>query len=182
MTWSSRISSWVGLSRRLEGSLSKDGVVGVYTGVVRPLAIHHLEDIANREKKAIEGTEECRVGVYDVSVAVGPRRRRLILQPGSDDMMRLLSHSCNPNSYLDMDEEKGRAGMVAMRDVSVGEELTWSYGASTESAKEARSVRCACASCREVDDWSMRAPLYVRGRPEGCINAGCCRCYDLKRM
>ena len=73
--------------------------------------------------------------------------------------MSLMSHSCHPNCVLEMEGGR-RAVMRTMSDVPAGEELTWSYGAVTESAREAKSMRCLCTSCRKMER-STRALLYM---------------------
>ena len=132
-----------------------DGFVGRIVRAKRRLGI------VLAKKKPVGATGEREGGVYDVSVEVevGGRKRCLILQPGDNDLMSLMSHSCIPNCELDV-EGDGRAVMRTKVDVSDGEELTWSYEAVTESQEEASRVRCCCAACRKIE-WSERAFLYT---------------------
>ena len=68
---------------------------------------------------------------------------------------RWFNHSCEPNTEVmsswDPDQRVVRAWWVALRDIEVGEEITYAYGFAAEVAEP-----CACgtASCRGliVDD------------------------------
>jgi hypothetical protein len=70
-----------------------------------------------------------------------------------DDLADCANHSCNPNAGL-----RGQISLIAMRDISPGEEICFDY-ATCDSHPEFR-MQCACGSpnCRhEVtgDDWKI---------------------------
>ena len=72
----------------------------------------------------------------------------------SDEMPEpgdMLNHSCEPNAGL-----KGSALLVAMRDIAVGEEITFDYAMC--DASDYDEFRCLCGepTCREIvtgSDW-----------------------------
>lgn len=66
-----------------------------------------------------------------------------------DELPRLINHSCEPNSLL-----RGIAELVAIRDIAVGEEITYDYS-TTVGPNISRSLwemPCSCGStrCRRV--------------------------------
>lgn len=82
---------------------------------------------------------------------------------------RWINHSCEPNSEVcsrwDHDEDTVRAWWVALRDIEVGEELTYDYAFNADVAEP-----CACGAptCRGliVDDDPenlARLPEHLRG-------------------
>ena len=81
---------------------------------------------------------------------------------------RWFNHSCDPNSevlgHWDAEAQTMRAWWVALRDIEVGEEITYDYGFNAEVAEP-----CACGSplCRGViaDDTPenlARLPEHLR--------------------
>lgn len=80
-----------------------------------------------------------------------------------DETSRTFNHSCDPNCYL-----RGRSDLVAMRDIAVGEELTYDYS-TTMDDDEAKIVAhghelwtcpCTCGSknCRGIIDQFRTLP------------------------
>ena len=66
--------------------------------------------------------------------------KRAIDASGSTDPLRFTNHSCQPNAVLRI--RQGRVEFYAMREVTVGEELTVNYG---ETHHEGR-LRCRCGA------------------------------------
>jgi SET domain-containing protein len=72
----------------------------------------------------------------------------------SDEMPEpgdMLNHSCEPNAGL-----KGSALLVAMRDIAVGEEITFDYAMCDASDYDEFSCMCGVPTCRQVvtgADW-----------------------------
>lgn len=64
---------------------------------------------------------------------------------------RWFNHSCDPNSEVcskwDREAQTIRAWWVALRDIPVGEEITYDYGFAAEVAEP---CYCGAASCRGV--------------------------------
>ena len=63
----------------------------------------------------------------------------------------MLNHSCEPNAGL-----KGSALLVAMRDIAVGEEITFDYAMCDASDYDEFSCMCGVPTCRQVvtgADW-----------------------------
>ncbi|MSR86073.1 SET domain-containing protein-lysine N-methyltransferase [Candidatus Woesearchaeota archaeon] len=56
----------------------------------------------------------------------------------------LVNHSCNPNTGISRD-----TFLIAIKDISVEEEITWDYSTSVDTGW---TMRCACEekSCRKV--------------------------------
>jgi hypothetical protein len=76
---------------------------------------------------------------------------------------RWFNHSCEPNTEVaskwDPGENTVRAWWVAVRDIEVGEEITYDYGFAAEVAEP---CACGAASCRGViveDDPDVQAKL-----------------------
>ncbi len=67
------------------------------------------------------------------------------------DQTRWFNHSCDPNTEVcsswDADSRSIRAWWVALRDIPVGEEITYDYAFVAEVAE---ACRCGAASCRGV--------------------------------
>ena len=92
-----------------------------------------------------------------VSVAEGRRRvqgrqrimlvelsaSRAIDATRSDDPMRFTNHSCRPNARIAV--EDGAVLFFALRDISLGEEITVAYGATHHEGRLA--CRCGQSSC-----------------------------------
>ncbi len=62
----------------------------------------------------------------------------------SSDPLRFTNHSCRPNAVLRI--RQGRVEIYAMRDISVGEEITCDYGETHHEGKLA--CRCGAPGCR----------------------------------
>lgn len=64
-----------------------------------------------------------------------------------------INHSCNPNCGI-----KGKIRIVAMRDIELGEEITFDY-AMSESSKYKMKCQCGDSNCRKVitgEDWKNK--------------------------
>ena len=61
----------------------------------------------------------------------------------STDPLRFTNHSCQPNAVLRI--RQGRVEFYAMRDVTVGEELTVNYGETHHEGK--LTCRCGAPGC-----------------------------------
>lgn len=70
-----------------------------------------------------------------------------------------VNHSCSPNAGL-----SGQIGLVAMRDISAGEEVTYDYAMSDGSPYDEFTCGCGSVECRgrvSGDDWK-RSELWQR--------------------
>jgi hypothetical protein len=70
-----------------------------------------------------------------------------------------VNHSCEPNSGL-----SGQISLVAMRDITSGEEITYDYAMSDGSSYDEFECGCGSPSCRgrvSGDDWK-RGELWQR--------------------
>jgi len=94
------------------------------------------ESISVREaRRRAKGLE--RIMIVEVS------DRRAIDASHSQDPLRFVNHSCQPNAVLRI--RQGRVEFYALRDVAPGEELTAHYG---ESHHEGRlTCRCGAPGC-----------------------------------
>jgi len=99
-------------------------------------------------KKPIRSGET--ILVFGGKEIVNPRTDNYILQTGKNKYMRVngrerfVNHSCNPNSGL-----KNSTTLVAIRDISKGDEITFDY--STCVGDEWK-MKCLCKSknCRKI--------------------------------
>lgn len=96
-----------------------------------------------------------------------PLSDELFLAPQKDsprDEVRkiklFINHSCNPNCGI-----RGEITGVAMRDIKIGEEITFDYAMLDDEEDERYNFPCTCRSnCREVitgKDW-LRRDLQVK--------------------
>ena len=60
------------------------------------------------------------------------------------NLARFLNHSCSPN--CDAERIEGRIWIVARRDISPGDEVTFNYGYTLEDYRE-HPCRCGAAEC-----------------------------------
>ncbi len=70
-----------------------------------------------------------------------------------------VNHSCNPNAGL-----SGQIGLVAMRDIKIGEEVCFDYAMSDTMDYDAFDCLCGASTCRgkvSGKDW-MRPELQKR--------------------
>lgn len=66
---------------------------------------------------------------------------------------RWINHSCEPNCEAQEDEEGGRVYVVALRDITKGEELLYDYGLViddeiTDTLKDQYRCLCGAPACR----------------------------------
>lgn len=78
----------------------------------------------------------------------------LYLAPISmDEPADFVNHSCDPNCGL-----SGQIGLVAMRDIRPGEEITFDYAMSDSSAFDEFECSCGSYNCRKKitgNDWAL---------------------------
>ncbi len=59
---------------------------------------------------------------------------------------RFLNHSCAPNCETELDEEEGEVWVLALRDLTAGEELSFNYGYDLSEYRE-HTCRCGAPEC-----------------------------------
>lgn len=74
-----------------------------------------------------------------------------------DEISRTFNHSCEPNSYI-----KGKNELIALRDITVGEEITYDYSTTmndneekiVSAGRDLWTCECNCGSknCRGIID------------------------------
>jgi uncharacterized protein len=84
-----------------------------------------------------------------------------------DDVSRTFNHSCSPNSYI-----RGKNELVGMRDIVMGEEITYDYSTTmndnekkiVDAGLELWTCKCNCGSknCREIIDQFKTLPEELR--------------------
>lgn len=90
--------------------------------------------LAEGRRRAAELT---RIMIVEIS------QRHAVDLAGSSDPMRFTNHSCQPNARLSI--QGGRIEFYALRDITVGEEVTVAYG---ETHHEGRlTCRCGATGC-----------------------------------
>lgn len=82
----------------------------------------------------------------------------------SNGNARFINHSCEPNCGV-----KNLFQIVAMRDISAGEELTWDYE-MTENWFWRMECRCGTPSCRKIIGAFDNMPREVREKYKGYIS------------
>ena len=83
----------------------------------------------------------------------------------SKGLARYFNHSCEPNCGI-----KGKFRLVAMRDISKGEALTWDYEMTEKSDWWKMKCKCGTASCRKVIGNYSRMPKAIRRKYQGYIS------------
>jgi SET domain-containing protein len=98
--------------------------------------------------------------VKNHAIQIGPTTFR-----DSTGAGRYLSHSCEPNCGV-----KGENRIVAMRDISAGEELSFDY-AMTEDSDWTMQCDCGSDLCRGIVTGYRDLPAEFRARYEGYISS-----------
>lgn len=122
----------------------------------REYGVYAIEAIHKDEAIAMWGGEIVR---HEKFAALPERLRRLSLQVEEELFIVALSegpgdyvnHSCEPNGGM-----RGQIELVAMRDISVGEEITFDYAMSDGSDYDEFTCECGAPNCRGVvrgTDW-----------------------------
>ena len=103
------------------------------------------------------------------AVQFAPRKWRL-----SKGSATKLNHSCEPNCGI-----KNLFDVVAMRDIKIGEELTWDYE-MIEDNESGWQMRCKCGtkSCRKLIGAYRNMPQSVRTKYKGYISEWLTRKYN----
>lgn len=79
----------------------------------------------------------------------------LFMAPVQTEAADFVNHSCNPNAGL-----SGQIGLVAMRAIAVGEEITYDYAMSDGSTYDEFDCLCGQPDCRKHitgNDWKLPA-------------------------
>ena len=63
---------------------------------------------------------------------------------GTDNLARYINHSCSPNAEARF--EQGEVWIVALRDIAVGEEITFNYSYDLEDYKN-HPCYCGASTC-----------------------------------
>ncbi len=78
--------------------------------------------------------------LYDHCIQFEERKWR-----DSEGLARFINHSCNPNCGI-----KNRFDVVAMRDISPGEQLFWDYEMTEDHPFWRMECRCGNQDCRAI--------------------------------
>jgi uncharacterized protein len=143
------------LSSKLEGRPKPNGSGnGIYT----------LKPIKKGELVAVFGGV---VYEWDAFIHLPDRERSLCIQVEDRHFLvprpigegDYVNHSCNPNAGL-----SGQIGLVAMRDIKIGEEVCFDYAMSDTMPYDEFECGCGAATCRGTvtgNDW-QRPELQKR--------------------
>ena len=143
------------LSSKLEGRPKADGSGN---------GIYSLEPIKKGELVAVFGGV---VYEWDAFIHLPDRERSLCIQVEDRHFLvprpigegDYVNHSCNPNAGL-----SGQIGLVAMRDIKIGEEVCFDYAMSDTMPYDEFNCGCGAATCRGTvggNDW-QRPELQKR--------------------
>jgi hypothetical protein len=80
-------------------------------------------------------------------------------------MARYINHSCEPNCGI-----KGLFKIVAMRDIDVGEEVTWDYEMTEDSDVWRMQCHCGSENCRGEIGAYRNMPQETREKYRGYIS------------
>ena len=143
------------LSSKLEGRPKANGSGN---------GIYSLEPIKKGELVAVFGGV---VYEWDAFIHLPDRERSLCIQVEDRHFLvprpigegDYVNHSCNPNAGL-----SGQIGLVAMRDIKIGEEVCFDYAMSDTMAYDEFDCLCGASTCRSKvggNDW-QRPELQKR--------------------
>jgi hypothetical protein len=143
------------LSSKLEGRPKPDGSGN---------GIFALEPIRKGELVAVFGGV---VYEWDAFIHLPDRERSLCIQVEDRHFLvprpigegDYVNHSCNPNAGL-----SGQIGLVAMRDIKIGEEVCFDYAMSDTMPYDEFECGCGAVNCRGMisgNDW-QRPELQKR--------------------
>lgn len=90
----------------------------------------------------------------------------------SAGIARLINHSCEPNAGI-----KNLFDVVAMREISPGEEITWDYGMSEDSKWEMECL-CNTSSCRKTIGNYQKIPEEIKEKYTGYISEWLIKKYE----
>ena len=135
------------LSSKLEGRPKADGSGN---------GIYSLEPIKKGELVAVFGGV---VYEWDAFIHLPDRERSLCIQVEDRHFLvprpigegDYVNHSCNPNAGL-----SGQIGLVAMRDIKIGEEVCFDYAMSDTMPYDEFECGCGSSNCRgkiSGNDW-----------------------------
>ena len=100
----------------------------------------------------------------------------IFLGPSTREPGDSINHSCEPNCGM-----RNATSIVAMRDIAIGEELTFDYAMSDASSYDEFDCNCGTALCRgrvKADDWRLDT---VRHRYTGFFSPYIQRKIDAER-
>jgi len=83
----------------------------------------------------------------------------------SKGIAKLVNHSCEPNCGI-----KDLFKVVAMRDVEVGEEITWDYEMTEKNPWWRMKCECGSADCRKEIGNFENMPEKIRQKYKGYIS------------
>ncbi|MCZ2127232.1 MAG: SET domain-containing protein-lysine N-methyltransferase [Anaerolineales bacterium] len=122
-------------------------------------AVYALAPIAKGELVSLWGGDVVHQSELDYSMprlterAIQIDEELYLLTAAEKEPNDCFNHSCDPNLGF-----SGQVGLVAMRDVKAGEELTFDYATSDGSAYDEFECRCGAKNCRGKvtgADWSL---------------------------
>lgn len=122
-------------------NIAKGELIAVWGG--RITTARHFHDLPEEVRKlSLQIEEEC-----------------FLVPQGGENAADYINHSCDPNAGM-----SGQIIVVAMRDISVGEEICYDYAMSDGSGYDEFPCACGARNCRGQvtgQDW-MRRELWKR--------------------
>lgn len=114
------------------------GGIGLYTSVPLKKGTYIIEYTG---EKITEEEANRRGGKYLFTI----NSRWTIDGKDRKNTARYINHSCKPNCEAQI--KKGRVLIYALKNISVGEELTFDYGEEYLNDKDTMPHGCRCAEC-----------------------------------
>lgn len=178
---------WRKRSNRHQPSIVPEG--GRQRMVVENSKIHHLGAFASEGVRKGDKIRIMSGDIIDFAEVMRRIKRGKItpddpLQIDTDLFIDLdpsslaINHSCNPNAGI-----KGRDELIAIRDILVGEEVTFDYSATVSCSVEpsAWTMKCNCSSenCRSIigNVLSIPKPLLM-----GYLQMGALQNYIIEEL
>lgn len=134
------------LSPKATARLKSHREYGVYA--IAPIEKGELIDMFGGEVVTKEKFDTLPDRLRRLSIQVEENLFLVALNEGPGDYV---NHSCDPNGGL-----SGQIGLVALRDIAVGEEITFDYAMSDSTDYDEFQCECGSANCRGTvrgSDW-----------------------------
>jgi uncharacterized protein len=137
------------LSPRCESRIRPDGERGAFA--LEPITRGDLIAVFGGDVHDWESLQRLSPATRSLSLQVADELFLVSVKPGAGDY---LNHSCNPNAGL-----SGQICLVAMRDISAGEEICFDYATCDSLPYDEFSCSCGEPNCRghvTGDDWKIK--------------------------
>ncbi len=116
-------------------------------------SLHATVDFFSGEVLCSFGSREILNEPNYLSVQIN-KHQHILLKP---EFLQYINHSCDPNVYFDT----SNMNVTALRQIEIGEELTFFYPSTEWSMDRAFQCCCGTPKCLESIQWAAELPLDI---------------------